>query len=182
MRIVVALAASALLLASSITAKAVMPPVTAATTITVVSQGKPCTGDGSVQLPYSVTYIDADLGDVTHIEHVACDGTRTIVRPNGVMGSYNAYSTFMHSDNKPLLSSGPSGSLVVLLTTPAKIEVRSGKTGTLIATYPSSGSEEALYSIPSSVLSGYADELIVVDVIRTSDNSYRGTASIPYKP
>jgi hypothetical protein len=96
------------------------------------------------------------------------------------MTSYQAYNSFMHADNIPSIGEGANGSLVVTLQTAAKIEVRAGSTGALIASYPSIGSELSEYTILASALSAYNNELIVVDVIRTSDTTYRGTKSIVY--
>lgn len=156
-------------------------PVFAATVVTIVTTGSPCPEGSKLAKPYSVTYINADVGEVTHVEHVDCDGNRTVGNPSsGKIMGYHAYSSFLYADNVPLLSAGLGSTIVVSLTVPAKIEVRDGYTGSLLAVYPSGGAEQSLYTVPSTVLAGYVGHLIVVDVIRSSDNSYRGTASVPY--
>lgn len=153
----------------------------AATAVQIYQTGADCPTGSKLSKPYSVTFINVDEGEVTHVEYVDCDGNRTVGCPStGIMSGYHAYRSFLYTDNVPLVNSGPANSLVVSLTTPAKIEVRDGATGTLLASYPSSGPQSSVYTVSSSVLSGYSGKLIVVDVIRTSDNSYRGTASYPY--
>ncbi len=154
-------------------------------TMVLYEAGAPCPEGSKMSRPYSEIHINLDVGNISHVVHVDCDGNRTVGRPGHLQGntpmtSYHAYNSFMHEDNVPSIGAGANGSLIVSLQTAAKIEVRAGSTGAILASYPSSGSELAEYTIPAAVLSGYNNELIVVDVIRTSDTTYRGTKSIVY--
>lgn len=154
-------------------------------TMVLYEAGAPCPEGSKVSRPYSEVHTNLDVGNISHVVHVDCDGKRSVGRPghlggNTPMTSYKAYNSFMHEDNIPSIGEGANGSLIVFLQTAAKIEVRAGSTGALIGSYPFSGSELSEYTIPAAVLLGYNNELIVVDVIRTSDTTYRGTKSIVY--
>lgn len=142
---------------------------------------------GSMQArPTSTIYIDEDTGEITHVEYVGCDGKRTVGRPSnglissGIMYHYQAYNSYLDTVNIPSLTLGSSNTITINLDTPAKVEVRDGYTGTLLASLPSSGPELTQYTVSSSALSGYSGHLIVVDAINTSNSSYTGTASIEY--
>jgi hypothetical protein len=176
---------AAVLLLQTVSAFSLQALVVAPRTMVLYEAGSPCPEWSKVSPPYSEIFFNLDVGNVSHVVHVDCDGRRTVGRPGHLQGNtpmrgYQAYNSVMHTDNIPSIGEGANGSLVVTLQTAAKIEVRAGSTGALIASYPTSGSELSEYTIPASVLSGYNNELVVVDVIRTSDTTYRGTKSIVY--
>lgn len=156
----------------------------AVTNVQVTVSGDPCPTGSNQERPWTTIFINGDTGDVTHVEHTDCDGKRTVGVPGqGLNYQYNAYSSFLYRDNNPTVSPASGGGLAISLGTAAKVEVRDGYTGSLLATFPTGGnSQTTSYSVSSSQLSGYSGHLIVVDVIRTSDNSYRGTKSVIYNP
>lgn len=153
----------------------------AGTTI-LLHYGPACPAGSNQARPISATYIDEDTGVVTHVEHTDCAGKRTVGVPSrGVMYHYQAYNTFLHRTNNPSLSPGANNAIGIHLDSAARVEVRDGYSGTLLASYPPSGFPELTqYTVPSSALSGYSGHLIVVDVIKTSNSSYRGTFSVEY--
>jgi hypothetical protein len=157
--------------------------VFAATATVITSWGNPCAPGSKLARPYSNTYINDDTGDVTHVEHIDCNGDCTTGVPSSVIiHKYSAYGSFLYTDNTPTVSFAGGGGIFVSLTTAAKIEVRDAYTGSLIISLPSSGPELSSYTVSSGTLTSYIGKLLVVDVIRTSDNSYRGTKSIVYTP
>jgi len=167
-----------LMLAAMISAQVTL----AGTATIVIVFGADCPSGSHQSKPSSTLHINEN-GDVTHVENTDCSGKRTTGLPSGLSRSVQWYNSFLNTDNVPSVSLSYSGGLNVTLETAAKIEVRDAYTGTLLATFPTSGNSEATnYSVPSSALSGYSGHLIVVDVIRTSDSSYRGTKSVVYNP
>ena len=152
-----------------------------ATEARVVHTGEKCEVDTIVKEPYSVVFLDGDSGRTLYWEHIGCDGVRTVGGPDGGdVTTYKAYESTLHSDNVPLLSHGMDNTIVISLNTPARVEVRDGVTGSLITSITSIEEEHPQLVVSASDLAPYIGSLIVVDVIRASDNSYRGTASIPY--
>ncbi len=146
--------------------------------------GDSCKG-GVVVQPYSVTYIDSEVGEITHTTHIACDGTRsTSVDKDGKMFSYKAYDSFLHRDNTPsVVGIAHGGGIYIRLEKPASVRITDAHTGLMLATYPSLNEMDVKeYTVPASLLTAYVGHLIVVDVIRLYDKSYRGTKSIEYNP
>jgi hypothetical protein len=152
-----------------------------ATAITIF--GADCPQGSKLAKPYTNIFINDDTGDVTHVETVGCDGVRkTGIPTTGIIHSYQAYNSYLNSDNVPSASLASGGGLYVTLATAAKVEVRDATNGNLIASLPASGSEQTSYTVSSSTMSAYNGKLIVVDVIRTSDTTYRGTKTIVFNP
>jgi hypothetical protein len=145
----------------------------------VRTPGEQCAEGSYVEVPYSIVYIETDNGNVRSVEHLSCDGVRTVFHDeSGSSGSYQAYSSTLYMDNVPKLGYGQVNTITVHLEIAATIEVRDGISGMLIASLPRSGDEVTEYTIPAADLESFAARLIVVDVIRSTDRSFRGTASI----
>lgn len=172
------------LVAPKVFASEPLPAATATDAMEIQHHGHACT-DGLIRDPYSTVHINRRSGQVTFVEHIACDGTRTTsVSADEKTYSYKAYESFLDDDNKPLtMTVLREGGFEVQLKTAARIRVSDPQTGKVLASYPSGGAAESkVYDVPADILRGCVGRLVVVDVIRSSDMSFRGTKTIEYNP
>lgn len=147
--------------------------------------GDPCPEGSKLERPYSVLFVDADTGEITHLEYVNCAGERSWGWPqsDGVVQKYQAYESYLNRAHDPAVSLGYDSSLFVIIDTASKIEVRNGYDGTLLKSLPAAGTGyTTTYVINKADLKTVVNKPVVVDVIRPSDNSYQGTATHIYKP
>lgn len=119
-----------------------------------------------------------DASKPVHVTDDTCHWVSTVK-----MFSYQAYESYLHRDNDPRVSIAQGGGLRVFLQRAMSIRITDGSTGTVLASYPPPNEVDVKeYKIPPELLAASVGHLIVVDVIRRSDKSYRGTESIPYMP